>query len=358
MSLQLAEYCEATERDKKWTACLNLMHEVRTLIVQAKHPSSQIKDASEALIEFDTLYNLSRDAQGANVSLGRDKNSSKFVIIKQYLHNVNSWELPDGVIRQMQCSVRFLETQVDARDSRVYHNHKSWTLKNCVQKILDLQISEHMTFIVFKYYPIMLNVVFQDKLHHDPNFIIETANDLVLATTTMHSAGVTHRDIKLENISFNKRSRVVLIDFDSGAQTLRTPLRRTLPVCTLFTRPPEHFMDSLKEGKSDTYDPIAGDWWSVGCVIAQLFLSGQYLFPVRRDWHESEYLEEMRKFCAEFKACYTNQNQSSEYVRVKTLMRAQMPQDLRAFLVGVLSFDSEHRKVAAQSYITTLLSSS
>ena len=335
----------AIEQDKKWSGCLAIMHAMRALIVQ-----NADWDCSNALVDFDVLCSLAdsfTDNAGAKVYLARDKVTHAFVVAKEYTHNDNAWDLPHPVLRQLYCSARFLES------AKTNAAHQS-TLAS-VQQILDVSIEKNLTFVVFRYYPVVMNTIFHSKLHHDPSFIVETIDDLVLAVAAVHRAGVAHRDIKFENICFDETSRIVLIDFDSGTQTVRQHLKKTLPVCTLFTRAPEQFIDVIRESKTNCYDAFAGDWWAVGCVIAQMLSTGQYLFDVTFDGYEHDFVAKIRQFCAEFDRCYKNNIRSSPNARVKHLMRTCTSRPLLTLLHGLLSLDPTLRAKAAHAYIDELL---
>ena len=339
----LDRYCAAQDRSQKWSGCLTMVHTVRKLILAStKQQTDRLEDA---LVQFDLLNNFSRsDIHGATVWLARDRETGRFLVVKQYAHANDEWDLPQSALRQLYCSCRLLQSQID--DGCVHR---------CLQQILDLQISALMTYVVFPYYPLMLEKVFPEHMHQDPNFKLSVVNELILAVQTMHDVGIAHRDIKVQNIALDTHSRVVLIDFDSGTQrevSKQDMLRHTRPVCTIFTRPPEHFEES-KTG-SEPYDAIAGDWWSTGCVIAQLFLVGQILFEVKSNSFHSEFVADIRQFCAEFDRCYLANCTSSTNTRVKSLMRASMSPSLRGLLHGLLSLDGKTRVSAAHTYLEQL----
>ena len=329
-------YCMAQDRAKKWAGCLSMMHVIRKMILAGRGVENGALE--EALVAFDLLSNLSRassDIHGATVWLARDRDTGKFLVVKQYAHAIDEWGLPQSALRQLYCSCRLLQSQLET-NKRI----------RCLQEILDVQISEHMTFLVFRYYPLMFDQVFPAHRHQDPVFTLNVIHELLDAVNTMHESGIAHRDIKVQNIAFDKHSHVVLIDFDSGTQGLDR-ISYTRPVCTMFTRPPEHFADQ----KDAPYNAFAGDWWSIGCVIAQLFLVGQILFEVKSNGYESEFLKDIHQFCAEFDRCFLANSTSSTNTRVKALMRASMPQSMRALLHGLLHLDPQVRIAASKLYI-------
>lgn len=344
----LDRYVAAQEKTKNLAGCLAIMHSMRSMILK-NNPKETDRPLEESLVEFDLLGNLSRassDILGALVWLARDRNTGRLVVVKQYAHAADAWNIPSSALRQLYCSCRFLRAQLE-------HHNLQHAIRTNVQTLLDVQISETMTVMVFAYYPLMFEQVFPVHMQHDASFKLGVINELMLAVQAMHDAGVAHRDIKIQNIAFDETTHVVLIDFDSGAQTTphetNTVLqRRTRPVCSLFTRPPEHFDDA----KCDVYDAFAGDWWSTGCVIAQLFLFGQHLFDVKTN--DNAIFKDIQDFCSEFDICFASNATTSRNTRVKSLMRAPMTLELRTLLHGLLHLNPDVRKAAASTYIARL----
>ncbi|CAJ1947749.1 unnamed protein product [Cylindrotheca closterium] len=100
------------------------------------------------------------------------------------------------------------------------------------------------------------------------------------AVALMHREGVTHRDIKLENVLFQGSNTKhlqapILMDFGSAGPLLRSLLSRkdVLEVpeeagqhTTMPYRPPELFPGELRVGDSDV-DYTKVDVWSLGCTL-------------------------------------------------------------------------------------------
>ncbi|RYG55805.1 hypothetical protein EON66_04435, partial [archaeon] len=98
----------------------------------------------------------------------------------------------------------------------------------------------------------------------------------------MHRMQMMHRDIKPENILITAEGVVKLADF---GHTVRVPEPGEAlyhKVVTMWYRPPELLFGATTHGP-------AVDVWSVGCIMAELFLR-QSLFPAKEMKEESEWM--------------------------------------------------------------------
>lgn len=95
------------------------------------------------------------------------------------------------------------------------------------------------------------------------------AGELVLAVRHVHSHGVLHRDIKLENLLLDGQGHVKLVDFGLSKRLFDPESGvwdgRTFTVCgTNYYMPPEMLV------KTNPGHSLATDWWQVGCLIYEL----------------------------------------------------------------------------------------
>ena len=97
------------------------------------------------------------------------------------------------------------------------------------------------------------------------------AYQMLLSLKYIHSVGVTHRDIKPQNILIDQKTNVLkLCDFGSAKKLV--PGQKSLAyICSRYYRAPELIFGSTN------YDSQI-DVWSMGCVIAELVLE-RPLFP-------------------------------------------------------------------------------
>lgn len=81
----------------------------------------------------------------------------------------------------------------------------------------------------------------------------------------LHERGIMHRDLKLDNILVDRRARVQLCDFGLSVPLGSKRQCLTPSLINLLYRPPEMLLGSLSYS-------TAVDVWSVGCMLAQMFL--------------------------------------------------------------------------------------
>ncbi len=310
------QYQKQTTKEDLSAACENIVFYLRFLITDQKE---QCQNPLVDIVLLSHLANVSTDC-GAIVMLAFDQIQTRFVVVKEYLHEDGAWQLPAHVVRQLQSSCKI---------------HSSHFHPKCLQPCIDIQITENRTHLIFPYYPLTFDALFGLNRKPPSSFVMEKAIELLHAVQTLHDIGIAHRDIKGPNICVDERGRLILIDFDSSIAENLTH-RKTVPVCTLQTRAPEQIRAELVPDVKNSYDAKAGDWWAVGCVIAQMFL-GNSLFHVRATTQLKEYYEYICMFCAQL-----GQWKTSTHDVVKALRRC-VGNDTMVLLVGLLSLDPSKR---------------
>ncbi|KAG1759455.1 kinase-like domain-containing protein [Suillus occidentalis] len=100
-------------------------------------------------------------------------------------------------------------------------------------------------------------------------------SQIALGIYTLHAMGIIHRDIKPENILIDVRENVRLADYglcyvDEHENPLyREQVYSTSAVGTTYCMAPEVVRNVLRADSMEYGTPV--DWWSLGCVMVQLF---------------------------------------------------------------------------------------
>ena len=145
----------------------------------------------------------------------------------------------------------YFYTYGEKKDSEIY--------LNCVTDYLPQTLSR------------ILSINYQSRKQLDPFIAKLYAYQMLLSIKYIHSIGITHRDIKPQNILVDQKTNIIkLCDFGS-AKKLVQGQKSLAYICSRYYRAPE-----LIFGSTNYNSQI--DVWSMGCVIAELVL-GRPLFP-------------------------------------------------------------------------------
>jgi serine/threonine protein kinase len=274
--------------------------------------------------------------------LGQDMVTQRAVVVKDYIHESEEWRLNKAIVRQFEIYAKT-------------HGQKN------MQECLDVQILSSRTRFVFRYYPLSFDNLMQRTV--PCGFLWNKTIELVKAVLQLHSLGIAHRDIKAYNICFDKRCGLVLIDFDSAILQQQqaeeekadmmletTTQNKTLPVCTLSTCAPEQFVAALQE-PSGEYNAFAGDWWAVGCVIAQMFTQTELFAFTGTPALPAKLVEEHLKAMKTFSEAFCNDLYTTQHPQVKLLRRTIAHQTIIVLLQSLLSFDTDKRFAAVANFL-------
>jgi len=306
--------------------------------------------------DYTTLHTLARVSAtdySALVYLGFDNVGQRYVVIKDYSFEGNNWLLPKIVQRQ-------IETYYTLR--RISGGNP-----NGLQECLGLQITKAKARFVFKYYPMLFCHMFRDET--PKHVLLQKAVELVRCVVDLHDVyKIAHRDIKSANCCLTKSGKMVVIDFDTSISG-GTRMCSTLPVCTYSTAPPEYFQlewdqkkrkqqqqqhlledgdkrNHILDDNNLLYDAYAGDWWSVGCVIAEMYL-GYELFNYRNEDH-TQFYRELAMFSKHMLM------DSMKDIKVKNLKR-RVPtsdqQEVWTLLRGLFVLEAEARRAAVDDFL-------
>ena len=117
----------------------------------------------------------------------------------------------------------------------------------------------------------ILIINYQSRKQLEPFIAKLYAYQMLLSIKYIHSIGITHRDIKPQNILVDqKTNKIKLCDFGSAKKLIQGQ-KSLAYICSRYYRAPELIFGSTN------YDSQI-DVWSMGCVISELVL-GRPLFP-------------------------------------------------------------------------------
>lgn len=170
----------------------------------------------------------------------------------------------------------------------------------CILRRLDHPNCMKLQALVTSKYSGTLYLVF-DYMEHDLAGLIQSQKEkkftlpqikcymqqLLLGMEHCHSRGILHRDLKGSNILLDNNGILKIGDFGLAARFepgQKEPL--TSRVVTLWYRAPELLFGSTSYG-------VAIDMWSVGCILAELFI-GRPIMPGRT---EVEQIHKIFKLC-------------------------------------------------------------
>ncbi|KAJ0579902.1 putative protein-serine/threonine kinase CMGC-CDK-CRK7-CDK9 family [Helianthus annuus] len=151
-----------------------------------------------------------------------------------------------------------------------------------------------------------------------------------------HSRGILHRDLKGSNILVDNDGVLKIGDFGLAARFepgQKEPL--TSRVVTLWYRAPELLFGSTSYG-------VSIDMWSVGCILAELFL-GRPIMPGRT---EVEQIHKIFKLCG---------SPSEEYWEVSKLPHATSFKPQKPYNRRIIETFQQHLPPSALTLLDTLL---
>ena len=168
-----------------------------------------------------------------------------------------------------------------------------------------------------------------DRTFSEPDCAIIVAK-VLLALSYMHSHGVVHRDIKLENIVFASNGEPKIIDFGLATKYLSQEYKNmTDKVGTLYSMAPQ-VLQGVYDSKCDV--------WSVG-VVTYCLLSGYKPFwgpPIAMPWPER------RKIMI-------NRIMRCQYMKMKGPTWSKISPEGRKFVASLLKLDPTKRPSAQQA---------
>ncbi len=270
------------------------------------------------IIDITHLRPIADNGCNALVSLAYENNLKKLVVVKKIMHLDGAFIIPLNSIYE-------LSTYLSLKDINSIH----------LPKLIHVNITQFCTDIISEYIPMSFTSLFCSYPQSPSEFIELKINELIKTVKLLHLKNIAHRDIKSNNIRFRHDASLVLIDFDSASSTKQ---RTSLPICTLNTRAPE-IIKLQYESKSRIYDAFACDWWSIGCILAEMFL-GDSLFQATNETHPTIVLCAIENFCEKL---------HSEKGAVQ--LKRKMPIHLYTLLQNLLQIDPIIRMQRVNSFV-------
>ena len=146
-----------------------------------------------------------------------------------------------------------------------------------MQDIFYTEEGKYVQNIVMEYLPNSLEDYIQTHINQRENIPLTSIktimHQVLVGLSSIHSKGISHRDVKPDNILLTKELGVKLGDF--GSAKIISDSKNISHTMNKYYRPPEMLF-----GFSDYSTEV--DVWSAGCVLAELFLK-KPLFPGKNE---------------------------------------------------------------------------
>ncbi|KAF8325462.1 Pkinase-domain-containing protein [Cantharellus anzutake] len=186
----------------------------------------------------------------------KDVNTGKIVALKKIRLEAEDEGVPSTAIRE----ISLLKELDDDNIVRLLNIVHSDTKLYLVFEFLDLDLKRYMDAFTKQNEMLELSTV--------KKFTMQ----LLLGLHYCHAHRILHRDLKPQNLLIDAEGNLKLADFGL-ARAFGIPLRTyTHEVVTLWYRAPEVLLGSR-------HYSTAIDMWSVGCIMAEMVMSGTPLFP-------------------------------------------------------------------------------
>ncbi|KAF8907028.1 kinase-like domain-containing protein [Gymnopilus junonius] len=145
-----------------------------------------------------------------------------------------------------------------------------------IVRLLDIVHADQKLYLVFEFLDVDLKryieTLNQNRNSISAEIVKKFTHQLNSGLLYCHSHRILHRDLKPQNLLIDNRDNLKLADFGL-ARAFGIPMRTyTHEVVTLWYRAPEVLLGSR-------HYSTAIDMWSVGCIFAEMAMSGAPLFP-------------------------------------------------------------------------------
>ncbi|CAD6257506.1 unnamed protein product [Miscanthus lutarioriparius] len=167
----------------------------------------------------------------------------------------------------------------------LYGNHDNAVRRQIAREIAILRTAEHPPVVrchgmYERGGELQILLVYMDggsldgrRIAAEP-FLADVARQVLSGISYLHHRHIVHRDIKPSNLLIDSARRVKIADFGVGRILNQTMDPSNSSVGTIAYMSPERINTDLKDG---SYHGYAGDIWSFGLGILELYL-GRFLF--------------------------------------------------------------------------------
>ncbi|KAF1329023.1 Camk/camkl protein kinase, partial [Globisporangium splendens] len=144
----------------------------------------------------------------------------------------------------------------------------------------DCFVEQEVVQLVMAYCPNgeLLNVVNTNRATLSTAQLLRYFKQVLLAMNFLHTNGIAHRDVSLENVLVDENDCCQVCDFGLATSA---PSMKSSPVGKVHYMAPE-----ACSTREEWYSPIKADVWSLGVMLFSM-IAGRYPFrePLRRDDH-------------------------------------------------------------------------
>ncbi|KAJ7319362.1 Pkinase-domain-containing protein [Mycena albidolilacea] len=185
-----------------------------------------------------------------------DKNTSTIVALKKIRLEAEDEGVPSTAIRE-------ISLLKELKDDNIV-------------RLLNIVHADQKLYLVCEYLEMDLKRFMEEGNRENnpitPVLVKKFTHQLNLGLVYCHSRRILHRDLKPQNLLIDKHKNLKLADFGL-ARAFGLPMRTyTHEVVTLWYRAPEVLLGSR-------HYATGIDMWSVGCILAEMAMAGQPLFP-------------------------------------------------------------------------------
>ncbi|CAE6426783.1 unnamed protein product [Rhizoctonia solani] len=202
----------------------------------------------------------------------RDINTGRIVALKKIRLEAEDEGVPSTAIREISLLKELKDDNVVALLDIVHADSKLYLV------LLDIVHADSKLYLVFEFLDMDLKKYMETVNSKNGNrgldkqLIKKFTYQLLAGLRYCHGHRILHRDLKPQNLLIDTNENLKLADFGL-ARAFGIPLRTyTHEVVTLWYRSPEVLLGSR-------HYSTAIDMWSVGCIVAEMVMHGQPLFP-------------------------------------------------------------------------------